>query len=114
MQDRQQTATRRTTWTAALSLLFVVLAGCAAGDDVAVADARTTVATSPANPAGEADANNPAAATVEMTNDLRFSPETVRVQPGESFSKTFDVPGTYRYFCIPHEMQGMLGTAIVE
>lgn len=32
------------------------------------------------------------------------------LQPGESFSHTFTVPGTYSYFCIPHVMSGMLGT----
>lgn len=35
------------------------------------------------------------------------------VKEGESFSLTFDVPGTYRYFCIPHEKVGMLGTITV-
>lgn len=29
---------------------------------------------------------------------------------GEEFSLTFDEPGTYRYFCIPHEKLGMVGT----
>ncbi len=33
---------------------------------------------------------------------------------GETFSHTFDVPGEYRYFCIPHESAGMIGTVIVE
>lgn len=33
---------------------------------------------------------------------------------GESFSRTFTKPGTYRYFCIPHEMAGMTGTIIVQ
>ena len=32
------------------------------------------------------------------------------LQPGESFSHTFPVPGTYRYFCTPHAASGMLGT----
>jgi plastocyanin len=31
------------------------------------------------------------------------------VKPGDSFSMTFDVPGTYGYFCIPHENVDMLG-----
>ncbi|MFB6189130.1 MAG: plastocyanin/azurin family copper-binding protein [Halapricum sp.] len=29
---------------------------------------------------------------------------------GETFSYTVDVPGTYEYFCIPHESSGMTGT----
>ena len=33
---------------------------------------------------------------------------------GESFSHTFTKPGTYQYFCIPHELAGMTGTIIVQ
>jgi plastocyanin len=36
------------------------------------------------------------------------------IQPGESFEWTFDEPGTYRYYCIPHLPDGMKGTVIVE
>jgi plastocyanin len=36
------------------------------------------------------------------------------IAEGESFSRKFDKPGTYRYFCIPHEGAGMVGTAVVE
>jgi plastocyanin len=32
---------------------------------------------------------------------------------GESFSYTFDEPGSYTYFCIPHESQGMVGSVTV-
>ena len=28
---------------------------------------------------------------------------------GETFEVTFEVPGTYNYFCIPHEKAGMVG-----
>ncbi len=35
------------------------------------------------------------------------------LKEGERFSLTFDTPGTYRYFCIPHEKVGMLGTITV-
>jgi len=34
--------------------------------------------------------------------------------PGEGFSLTFAEEGTYRYFCIPHEDQGMVGRIVVE
>ena len=34
------------------------------------------------------------------------------VGAGERFTRTFDVPGEYRYFCIPHEAQ-MVGTVVV-
>jgi plastocyanin len=36
------------------------------------------------------------------------------VEPGGSWRHTFEVPGAYDYFCIPHEATGMLGTVIVE
>jgi plastocyanin len=32
---------------------------------------------------------------------------------GQTWSYTFDVPGTYRYFCAPHEGRGMVGTITV-
>ena len=31
----------------------------------------------------------------------------------ETFSYTFDEPGTYDYFCIPHEEMGMVGSVTV-
>lgn len=33
---------------------------------------------------------------------------------GEEYEHTFDVPGTYGYFCIPHEQVGMVGTIAIE
>ena len=36
------------------------------------------------------------------------------VAGGQSFRRTFDVPGTYKYFCLPHESIGMLATVIVN
>lgn len=33
---------------------------------------------------------------------------------GESYGHTFDRPGRYEYFCIPHESSGMAGTVTVE
>lgn len=33
---------------------------------------------------------------------------------GESYQVTLTQPGTYRYFCIPHEGAGMKGTIVVE
>ena len=35
------------------------------------------------------------------------------VGQGDEFSMTIDTPGTYKYFCIPHEQHGMTGTIIV-
>lgn len=37
-----------------------------------------------------------------------------RLGPNATFSHTFETPGTYRYFCIPHEEGGMVGTVHVE
>jgi len=37
-----------------------------------------------------------------------------RLAAGDTFEHTFDVPGTYPYFCIPHEQAGMAGTVEVE
>ena len=34
--------------------------------------------------------------------------------PGGTFTHTFEVPGTYRYFCVPHEKAGMVGVIIVR
>ena len=31
------------------------------------------------------------------------------IAPGATFRHTFDVPGRYVYFCIPHEAEGMIG-----
>lgn len=36
------------------------------------------------------------------------------VAAGESYELTLEQPGTYRYFCIPHEQTGMKGTIVVE
>ena len=41
-------------------------------------------------------------------------PERGDVVGGESFEHTFEVEGTYEYFCIPHESVGMLGTIEVS
>jgi plastocyanin len=35
------------------------------------------------------------------------------VAGGQSFSRTFDVPGMYGYFCLPHESIGMVATVTV-
>lgn len=36
------------------------------------------------------------------------------LQPGQSFTYTFTVPGTYRYICAPHETSGMEGEVTVK
>jgi plastocyanin len=34
--------------------------------------------------------------------------------PGSKFTHTFTVPGTYHYFCVPHEKAGMVGVVVVK
>lgn len=36
------------------------------------------------------------------------------IQGGKSYERRFTKPGTYRYFCIPHENARMVGTVVVE
>jgi plastocyanin len=36
------------------------------------------------------------------------------LDPGETFEHTFEVSGTYDYFCIPHVRMGMEGRVVVE
>ena len=35
------------------------------------------------------------------------------IDPGQMFQHTFDTPGTYKYFCTPHEAAGMVATIVV-
>lgn len=37
-----------------------------------------------------------------------------RIDTNETYSHTFETPGTYSYVCIPHVDGGMAGTVIVE
>jgi plastocyanin len=115
---------------------------------------------------GAATESAPAAPTVAgdsvvevgMTNQLRYTPETLRIRagqtvvwrngsdvlhtvtadpsraaqassvslpegveafdsgdmpPGATFRYTFTVPGEYTYFCVPHELAGMIGRIVV-
>lgn len=106
-----------------------------------------------------ASVNKEPAVTVGMTNTMKFTPDTVRIETGETvlwentsllahsvtgdpsestvkgsaelpkdaepfnsgildpedtFRHTFKEPGTYQYFCIPHEGAKMYGWVIVE
>lgn len=49
---------------------------------------------------------NEAAARDELSEGL--------ISNGGSYQVTFDKSGTYQYFCIPHEADGMKGTVVVE
>lgn len=39
---------------------------------------------------------------------------SANMDPGNRFSYTFLRPGVYKYFCIPHGGDGMVGEVIVE
>jgi plastocyanin len=57
------------------------------------------------------DAQNPASVSEPKgaaTFDSGFMP------PDASYSHTFTVPGTYKYFCVPHEKAGMVGEVVVK
>ena len=47
-------------------------------------------------------------------DDARSNLSDGLIDPGETFEVTFDEPGTYKYFCLPHEGSGMKGTIIVK
>ncbi len=64
-----------------------------------------TVTADPEKAARPGSAQLPGGADIFDSGDLR---------PGETFTRTFTVPGEYRYFCIPHEGAGMTGTIIVR
>ncbi|MFW5946846.1 MAG: plastocyanin/azurin family copper-binding protein [Gemmatimonadota bacterium] len=68
-------------------------------------DVIHTVTADPARAVEAANVSLPAEASPFDSGDLR---------PGEVFVRVFDVPGTYRYVCVPHELAGMVGTVIVE
>ncbi len=78
------------------------------GDTVRWVNAGETVhsvSTSATNAQNPNDTSIPKGATAF---DSGFIP------PGGDFSYTFTVPGTYRYFCLPHEKAGMVGVIVVK
>jgi len=64
-----------------------------------------SVSTSGANAQNRDDTSMPKGA---VAFDSGFIP------PGGEYSYTFTVPGTYRYFCLPHEKAGMVGVIVVK
>ncbi len=122
--------------------LLPLLAGCGTGGPAytegtpagvnAVVEMSSTLSFSPnpvAIPAGgTVEWRNTALMTHTVTADpaIAKDPADVRlpdgVQPfnsgdipaGQIWRHTFDTPGEYRYFCIPHESFGMVGTVIVQ
>ncbi len=61
--------------------------------------------------------NDPSTAVnpAEVSNPAGAKPfDSGFLQPGQSFTYTFTVPGTYKYICAPHETSGMLGEVVVR
>lgn len=59
----------------------------------------------------------PELSTVEGSAELPKEAEVFNsgmLDPDETFTHTFDEPGTYKYFCIPHEGAKMFGWVIVS
>ncbi|MFB6127598.1 MAG: plastocyanin/azurin family copper-binding protein [Halolamina sp.] len=50
-----------------------------------------------------------AGAREAWTNDLGGA-----LTSGDTYERTFEVAGSYEYFCVPHEQGGMVGTIVVE
>ena len=49
----------------------------------------------------------------ESERAARNDPRGGLLGSGERYEHTFDVGGTYEYFCVPHESSGMTGTVVV-
>lgn len=60
------------------------------------------------------DANYFASGGFDAEGPARDAYPQGEIAGGETFEHTFEVPGTYEYFCIPHEGAGMVGTVKVE
>lgn len=41
-------------------------------------------------------------------------PQRGSIDSGETYEHTFEVPGRFGYYCIPHEPAGMVGTVVVS
>jgi plastocyanin len=52
--------------------------------------------------------------TEQEARDAWYDERGGRIGVRETYEHTFEVPGTYNYFCIPHERGGMIGRIIVK
>ena len=60
------------------------------------------------------DADYFASGGAQSEDEARSDIAAGLMQQGEKFELTLETPGRYRYFCLPHEDDGMTGTIIVE
>jgi plastocyanin len=65
----------------------------------------------------------PAGGTVLWTNSSPIghtvtaddgSYDSGNINQGDTFSTSFDAPGTYSYYCIPHKAAGMVAVVVVD
>ena len=111
---------RRLLYLVALSLMTMVLivptAGAQQGQNVTVMmEDNYFEAANITVPAGSTvtwvhNGNNPHTTT---SYDGLWDSGIIQGGSGGSFSFTFNEPGTYEYFCRPHENQGMVGSVTV-
>lgn len=78
------------------------------GDTVEWVNSGQTLHTVTADPAKSVNKSNVSLPAGAKPFDSGFMP------PGTRFKHTFTVPGTYKYFCIPHEKDGMIGYVVVK
>lgn len=112
-------------------LATMALAGCTgSGGEASVpetdAQGRYVIHLTSANRFTPADAKVPVGATVVWVNDGGVHDVTAhdgswssddtrsKLQPGQSFERTFDQAGTVEYHCALHASQGMAGTLVIE
>lgn len=50
----------------------------------------------------------------QAAKDAWYNSTDGGLDPEGVFEYTFEVPGEYDYYCIPHEAAGMVGTVVVE
>jgi len=78
------------------------------GDTVQWVNSGDTVHSVSTNAANEQILNDASIPKGAEAFDSGFIP------PGGNYSYTFTVPGTYHYFCLPHEKAGMVGVIVVK
>jgi plastocyanin len=78
------------------------------GDTVQWVNAGETVHSVSTSAANAQNANDTSMPKGAVAFDSGFIP------PGGDYSYKFTVPGTYRYFCLPHEKAGMVGMIVVK
>lgn len=132
MRARSRTVLTMLLLAAPLLLLLRSTASPAVEGDTAIVHATDAPAFEPAEvripQGGKVVWKNSSALVHTVTDDPRVAndpadailPEGAQpwdsgeLRPGQTYSRRFDVPGTYRYFCKPHENHRMVGTIVVE